>query len=92
MIKMLLMAAAMVASVPNLSYEHAVATERYYIQNGDYTNMVFQTDDGNDWVVEDYICPLEQDVIILFDTKGNTDLYDDEIVNIITYWSSNYER
>lgn len=58
------------------------AIEKHYHEEGDYTSMVFETEDGNKWEVDGTVCPLNAKVNIAFHNKGTPEKEDDEIVKI----------
>lgn len=60
---------------------NGTAIEKHYHEDGDYTTMFFETEDGNIWEVET-ICPLQTEVEITFNTNGTDAKEDDEIVSI----------
>ena len=60
----------------------AVATGKQYNATGDFCSMEFETEDGNKWLVDYAVCPVNAKCKITFDTKGTKKVEDDEIVKI----------
>ena len=58
-------------------------TGRMYYEEYDCTNTTFTTTDGELWVAEDYMAPLGDKVIIVYDRCSRDTIYDDEIVYVI---------
>ena len=60
----------------------AIAVEKEYHENGDYTSMTLQTEDKMLWVVNNTVCPLQSECEIEFDTKNTISVEDDEIIAV----------
>lgn len=60
----------------------AIAVEKEYHENGDYTSMTLQTEDKMLWVVNNTVCPLQSECEIEFDTKNTILVEDDEIIAV----------
>ena len=60
----------------------AIAVEKEYHENGDYTSMILQTEDKMLWVVNNTVCPLQSECEIEFDTKNTILVEDDEIIAV----------
>lgn len=60
----------------------AIAVEKEYHENGDYTSMTLQTEDKRLWTVNNTVCPLQSDCEIEFDTKNTISVEDDEIIAV----------
>lgn len=67
----------------NLRVAQGEVTGRMYIEEGDYTNTTFTTTDGELWLAEEYMAPLGDKVLIIYDRCDRSTLYDDEIVYVI---------
>ena len=60
----------------------AVAIEKEYHENGDYTSMTLQTEDKRLWTVNNTVCPLQSECEIEFNTKNTISVEDDEIIAV----------
>lgn len=60
----------------------AIAIEKEYHENGDYTSMTLQTEDKRLWTVNNTVCPLQSECEIEFDTKNTISVEDDEIIAV----------
>ena len=60
----------------------AIAVEKEYHENGDYTSMTLQTEDKRLWTVNNTVCPLQSECEIEFDTKNTISVEDDEIIAV----------
>ena len=60
----------------------AIAVEKEYHENGDYTSMTLQTEDKRLWTVNNTVCPLQSECDIEFDTKNTISVEDDEIIAV----------
>lgn len=76
----IIIALAALASNGNVRYDTAVVTESYYDYGDDAYIVYFETPDGNEWAVYDAIMPEGTEIIVKFDTKGNANIYDDEVL------------
>lgn len=59
---------------------------RYNEDSDSYTTRI-TTDDDMVWVLEDYLLPRFDDVLVIFDTKGTDDIKDDEVKTVICFSS-----
>lgn len=66
----------------NERVESAIAIQKIYHEEGDFCSMVFETTDGNQWIIDETVCPIGVQCEIFFDTKGTYDKKDDEIIAI----------
>ena len=76
----LLIALAALSYNGNVRYETAIVTDSYYDYGDDADIVYFVTPDGNEWAVYNTIIPKGTEIIVKFDTKGNTNIYDDEVL------------
>ena len=60
----------------------AIAVEKEYHENGDYTSMTLQTEDKRLWTVNNTVCPLQSECEIEFDTKNTISVEDDEVIAV----------
>lgn len=60
----------------------AIAVEKEYHENGDYTSMTLQTEDKRLWTVNNTVCPLQSECEIEFNTKNTISVEDDEIIAV----------
>ena len=67
----------------NLRVVQGEVTGTMYFEEGDYTNATFTTTDGEMWVAENYVAPLGDKVLIIYDRCDKSTLYDDEILYVI---------
>ena len=72
-------------STTNIRVAQGEVTGRMYIEEGDYTNTTLTTTDGEAWVAENYMAPLGDKVLIIYDMCDKSTIYDDEIVYIIHF-------
>ena len=61
---------------------------RFCDDNKDYCTTTIKTEDGNLWVVDDYVCPRFTTLHVTFNTMGTKDIKDDEIVQIVNIWNA----
>lgn len=45
------------------------------------------TDDGHEWITDDYIAPRHTPLEITFSTNSTEDVTDDEIISITSIWT-----
>ena len=45
------------------------------------------TEDGNEWITDDYIAPRHTPLEIIFSTNSTEDVTDDEIISITSTWT-----
>ena len=45
------------------------------------------TEDGNEWITDDYIAPRHTPLQITFSTNSTEDVTDDEIISIASTWT-----
>lgn len=45
------------------------------------------TEDGNEWITDDYIAPRHTPLEITFSTNSTEDVTDDEIISITSTWT-----
>ena len=86
---------ACVACIPACASNHNTRTmngEVYSIRfcddSKDYCTTTIKTEDGNLWVVDDYVCPRFTTLHVTFNTMGTKDIKDDEIVQIVNIWNA----
>ena len=61
---------------------------RFCDDSKDYCTTTIKTEDGNLWVVDDYVCPRFTTLHVTFNTMGTKDIKDDEIVQIVNIWNA----
>ena len=76
----IIIALAALASNGNARYDTAIVTDSYYDYGDDANVVYFVTPDGNEWSIYDTAMPEGTEVIVKFDTKGNANIYDDEVL------------
>ena len=64
----------------NIRYDTAIVTDSYYDYGDDANVVYFVTPDGNEWSIYDAVIPEGTECIVVFDTKGNENIYDDAVV------------
>lgn len=76
----ILIALAALAPNGNARYDTAIVTDSYYDYGDDADIVYFVTPDGNEWAIYNEIIPEGTEIIVKFDTKGNENIYDDEVL------------
>lgn len=54
-----------------------------YEEAGDIMVTTIQTDDGHEWLAEDYVAPRGSRVLVFFDDMDTLDVTDDKILQIV---------
>ena len=54
-----------------------------YEEAGDIMITTIQTDDGHEWLAEDYVAPRDSRVLVFFDDMDTLDVTDDKILQIV---------
>lgn len=67
----------------NIHYDTAMVTSCNYYAEENTTIACFTDSNGTNWIEYGIEAPVGSKCIIEYDTKGNDDIYDDEITNII---------
>ena len=69
-----------------------IAGEVYSIaypdDENDFAIVTIRTEDGNEWIVEDYVAPRFTPLAVTFDTNGTADKTDDKIIRIVSVWNA----
>jgi hypothetical protein len=76
---------ALLLSTTNIRLAQGAVTGTMYFEEGDYTNATLTTTDGEAWIVENYVAPLGDKVLVIYDRCSKDTIYDDEILYIIHF-------
>lgn len=88
MTKLFAIIAALLQIVPAT---RTISGEVYRIDYPDATQdcplVTIVTEDGHEWIADDYIAPRHTPLQITFSTNGTEDVTDDEIIAITSTWT-----
>lgn len=91
MTKLIAIIAALLQLVPATPSTRTISGEVYRIDYPDATQdapiVTIVTEDGNEWIMDDYIAPRHTPLEITFSTNGTEDATDDEIIAITSTWT-----
>lgn len=91
MTKLIAIIAALLQLVPAVPATRTISGEVYRIDYPDATHdcpiVTIITEDGNEWIMDDYIAPRHTPLEITFSTNNTEDVTDDEIIAITSTWT-----
>lgn len=76
--------AASIERKPGRRYAKGKVVSKWYHEDGDFTSMEIITEDGNIWMVDDFVAGLDTPCIVEFATNGTADVVDDSITAVYT--------
>lgn len=91
MTKLIAIIAALLQIVPVTPATRTISGEVYRIDyptgtmDGPIVTII--TEDGHEWIMDDYIAPRHTPLQITFSTNGTEDVTDDEIIAITSTWT-----
>ena len=60
----------------------ATVTAKFYHENGDYYTTAVTDENGNVWIINDYVCNLNAHIYLIVNTQGTENASDDELISV----------